>query len=124
MKNNSVRLRLTQSEVTRFAETGQIEETIQFGFEPQQQFVYRLESSSEIAEIQAQFQENRLTIAVPESRGKAWAKSAQIGIKEEQKISGENFLRVRIEKDFACLELRDGEDETDAFPHPLERQIC
>ena len=124
MKNNSVRLRLTQNEVARFAETGQVRETIQFGSEPQQQFVYCLESSSEIAEIQARFKENRLIITVPERQAKDWANTAQIGLKEDQKIGGGNFLRVTIEKDFACLEPRDGEDETDAFPHPLEKQIC
>ncbi len=31
-------------------------------------------------------------------------------------------LKILVEKDFACLAPREGEDESDMYPHPLEGQ--
>ena len=123
-KNNSVRLRLTQSEVARFAETGRVEETIEFGFEPHQQFSYALESDSEAQEIQAVIESNRIRVLIPKPQADEWTGTAQIGMENEQKIGGEKTLRLLIEKDFACLEPRAGEDDADTFPHPLEGTVC
>lgn len=124
MKNNSVRLRLTQTEVARFAESGQVKETIEFGLEPYQQFAYALRSDSKIKEIQAVIENNRITILIPKTRADEWARTAQVGMETEQTIGGGKTLRLLIEKDFACLEPRPGEDEADAYPHPLEGKAC
>lgn len=124
MKNNSVRLRLTQSEVATFAATGQVKEKIEFGLEPFQQLIYALESDAELKEIKALIENNRITIFVPRAEANEWTNTAQIGLEYEQKIGGGKLLRVLIEKDFACLEPRLGENETDAFPHPLEGKAC
>lgn len=124
MKNNSVRLRLTQSEVACFAESGQVKETIEFGLESYQQFVYALEADSKIKEIQAVIENNRITILIPKTRADEWARTAQVGMETEQTIGGGKTLRLLIEKDFACLEPRPGEDEADAYPHPLEGKAC
>lgn len=124
MKNNSLRLRLTQTETARFAETGRIEESIEFGLEPCQKFAYALESNSEIKVLRATIENNRITISIPKTLADEWTRTAQIGIEAEQKISDEKTLRLLIEKDFACLEPRSGEDDRDAFPHPLEGKTC
>lgn len=31
-------------------------------------------------------------------------------------------LRILIEKDFSCLEPRDGEEDTDTFAHPFQNE--
>ena len=33
-----------------------------------------------------------------------------------------DLLKILVEKDFACLAPREGEDETDMYPHPQEGQ--
>lgn len=124
MKNNSVRLRLTRTETARFAETGRVEETIEFGLEPFQKLVYALEADSEIAEPQAFVENNRITVLIPKTRADEWARTTQIGIETEQTIGDGKTLRLLIEKDFACLEPRPGDDDRDAFPHPLEGTAC
>ena len=120
LKNNSARLRLTQTETARFAETGRVEETIEFGLKARQQFIYALEAASEIEEIQATFENNRITVLIPKRRADEWTRTAQVAMEAEQTIGGGKSLRLLIEKDFACLEARAGEDDRDAFPHPSE----
>lgn len=124
MKNNSVRLRLTQTETARFAETGRVEETIEFGLEPYQKFIYAIETDTEIEEIQAFIENNRITVLIPKTQAETWTNTAQVGIENEQTIGGEKSLRLLVEKDFACLEPRKGEDDRDAYPHPLEGKVC
>lgn len=124
LKNNSVRLRLTQTELARFAATGRVEEAIEFGLEPSQRFVYAIEVDSETEELQAKFEKNRLTVFVPKKQAEEWSNTSQIGIENEQTLGGDKTLRLVIEKDFACLEPRAGEDERDAFPHPLDGKVC
>lgn len=124
VKNNSVRLRLTQGEVARFAESGRVEEAVEFGIEPPQQFVYAIESVAETEMIRAIFKGNRITIFIPKPQADEWINTAQVGMKAEQEIGDGKTLRLLIEKDFACVEPRASEDDADAFPHPLEGKVC
>jgi hypothetical protein len=123
VKNNSVRLRLTQSEVARLAETGIVEEAIEFGIEPSHRLIYRLKVASDAERLSAGFENNRITIFVPKQQAEEWIETSQVGIKAEQNIGEGKTLRLLIEKDFACLEQREGEDERDAFPHPLQGDV-
>ena len=44
----------------------------------------------------------------------------QVSISAEQNLDGGGHLTILIEKDFACLAPRDGEDESDMFPNPTQ----
>lgn len=121
VRGNSIRLRLTQSEVKIFGENNLIEESIEFGGE--KNLIYALESKSDVEKVKAEFNENRVVITIPRNEANNWINSNRIGIKAEQNIGGEKFLRLLIEKDFACLETREGEDESDAFPHPNRNDL-
>ena len=122
VKNNSLRLRLTQSEIARFNDSGRVEEAIEFGIEPHQRFVYRLESAPEIATMQAMIENNLITILVPKQQADDWTQTTQTGIETELNIGGGKTLRLLIEEDFACLEPRAGED--DAYSNTLQRKNC
>jgi len=124
VKNNSVRLRLTQTELTRFAAGGRVEEAIEFGLEPRQHFIYALETTADVETVSAAFENSRITVFVPKARAEEWTRTGQVGIEAEQPVGRGKTLRLLIEKDFACLEPRAGEDERDAFPHPSEGKAC
>lgn len=115
IRENSIRFRLTQSEVVEFGEKGLIENKTDFGYEF---FIYALKSSDLIENLQANFENGRIEIVVPKTVSENWASSQEVG------ISGEfEKLKILIEKDFACLTVREDEDESDAFPHPMEK-VC
>lgn len=124
VKNNSVRLRLTQVEVAHFNDSGRVEEAIEFGVEPHQRFVYAIESGAETETVRAILGNNRITIFVPKQQADEWTNTAQIGIENEQTIGGGKTLRLLVEKDFACLEPRADETDADTFPHPPENTVC
>lgn len=124
MKNNSLRLRLSQGEVARFSETGRIAETIEFGLESSRQLIYELEANNQIKEIQATVENNRITVSVPLRQAEEWTTTETVGLKAAPKIGGEKTLQILIEKDFACLEPRPGEDARDAYPHPEAGKGC
>ena len=124
VKNNSVRLRLTQGDVARFNDSGRVEEAIEFGIEPHQRFVYALETVAKTEMMRATIENNRITIFVPKAQADEWANTARVEMEAEQGIGGGKTLRLLIEKDFACLEPRAGETDADTFSHPLEGKVC
>ncbi|MCY7348806.1 MAG: hypothetical protein LH614_21665 [Pyrinomonadaceae bacterium] len=123
VKNNSVRLRLTPGDVARFNDSGRVEEAIEFGIEPHQRFVYALETGLETERMRATIENNRITIFVPKTQADEWTNTARVEMESEQDTGGVS-LRLLIEKDFACLEPRAGEEDENTYPHPLEGKVC
>jgi hypothetical protein len=105
-------------------EKGLVEETVEFGVLENQRFVYALSASTEIVSPCALLETNRIAVLIPESQAVEWAKTNQTGIRAEQLLGANKTLQILIEKDFACLEDRPGEDESDSFPHPETGKTC
>src|SRR5688572_1552853 len=127
IRGNSIRLRLTKSEIDQFADTGIVEEIVEFGLtEPG--LGYQLHATIDGEIIRAQFVDNCVRVLVPKREAENWINSDQVGIETVQQLGTDRFLRILIEKDFACLTERIDEDETDAFPNPLvngtKRAVC
>ena len=115
IRGNSIRLRLTKSEVDQFRSTGEVSESIDFG---QSAMRYSLRTTDRDA-LGADFGDGELSILVPKDQAEAWAGSEQVGIDGAQSAGDGQDLRILIEKDFECLAERPGEDDSDAFPNPL-----
>ncbi len=113
IKGNTIRLRLTRPEVGEFTEKGKFSEKV--GLTPNQ-LVYSIEKT-EAEKVTARFTSGELTVFVPVSIADKWAEGEQIGIEGNQPIYN-NELHIIIEKDFACLTPREGEDTADHYPHP------
>ncbi|MCS7014311.1 MAG: hypothetical protein RMI34_12385 [Chloroherpetonaceae bacterium] len=119
IKGNSLRLRLSQSEVRRIAETGQVEDRIEFGTEASQAMRYVLKSDKDAQRIFATFDHCTITVTVPEAIAKTWALTEQVGVQAQQSVGEGKTLSILIEKDFQCLTARPNEDESDNYPHPM-----
>jgi len=116
IRDNSVRLRLTRGEVDSLRLQGVVAATT--GFPGGREFQYRVESSPAIVNPAAFFSENTISIRLPETAVLAWATSEQVSLPGEQVLDDGAKLNILVEKDFACLAPREGEDEADMFPHP------
>lgn len=113
IRGNSIRLRLTQSEVDAIKNVGKVEEITEF---PNGQiFVYSLVSSEKLDELSADFSNGKMQIILPKSIAENWANSDEVGISREIES-----LKIIVEKDFKCLTPRVGDEDTDTFPHPKE----
>ena len=116
MRDSSVRLRLTRGEVDTLRDDGLV--SARTGFPGGREFQYVLESSPASVKPGAFFSESVVTVRLPETTVLAWANSEQVSIQGEQLLDDGESLVILVEKDFACLEPREGEDESDNFPHP------
>lgn len=114
--DDSLRLRLTRNEVDTVSANGLVRGRVHFAGSTT--FDYVLESSPATVKPEAHLSNNVLTVRVPAMDIENWAASEQVAIRSEQALSDGDPLKILIEKDFACLAPRDGEDETDMFPHP------
>jgi hypothetical protein len=108
--SNSLRLRLSQPEVARLAESGRVEENVEFA--PGHVLSYAIESRP-VDGISAVFDGGRIEVIVPSELTRQWIESDEAGIE-----SAYGTLKVLIEKDFQCLH-RQSHEDAEAFPNPL-----
>jgi hypothetical protein len=116
IKNNSIRLRLTRGEVDTMRDNGVV--TSVTGFPGGRQFKYSLESSPASVNPAAFYSDNEIRVRLPETVVLAWTTTEQVSIEGDQVLDDGEKLSILVEKDFACLAPRDGEDESDMYPHP------
>ena len=109
LHSNSVRFRLSRSEVDALGETGRVEESIQFT--PDRALQYSIECA-EIPEPTAALDANEIRVKLPRTEVKQWVETDQISIESNQ-----GPLHLLIEKDFKCIH-RDSPEDADSFPNP------
>lgn len=114
IKGNSIRFRLTRSEVATFCEMGHYEEKTDFG---DAVFKYALRMDEATDELLAGFKTNTITLRVPQKIGAGWDANHKVGFENTVRLGNGNELHILLEKDFACLDDR-GEDESDNYPNP------
>jgi hypothetical protein len=64
-----------------------------------------------------------ITVSVPAVQLKNWAGTDDVGVYAEVALNGGQSLSVAIEKDFACLDRSDADNE-DTFPNPNLAAAC
>ena len=122
--NNSIRLRLSQSEVKDLVEQGTVKATTRFGVDEAAVFNYQIKASEEVDLLFANYQSDVITIFINKNIAQTWAADdAQISLKSEVSVGHDQTLAILVEKDFKCLSPTRTEDESDLFPHPKEESI-
>jgi hypothetical protein len=111
IKGNSLRYRLTKTDVEQFSTTGYIEEIIDFG---SQALTYALERSN-LNMLTATFDHNKITLLMPATMATEWDITDRVGFE-----GFDNNLFLLIEKDFKCLD-NVAEDQSDNYPNPLAK---
>lgn len=119
IRDNSLRFRLAKSEIAKLHEDGLVEASTQFPGGAQLQYAVELSPSAQA--MAASFEEGVLRVVLPRAPGMEWALSDEISLQGEASLD-EGRLSILIEKDFACLTPREGEDESDLYPHPMTGQ--
>lgn len=111
IKGNSLRYRLTKSDIERFFKDGYIEECISFG---NQKLTYALQRCEE-GELKADLNDQKIVLDVPADMAMEWATTDRVGFENSN-----GALYLLIEKDFKCLDIV-AEDQSDNYPNPLSR---
>lgn len=122
IKGDSLRLRISPSEMARLLETGRVEDTVHFGPDPAARLRYALEHSAQAGGLSVRYQAPEVTVVISTLQAQQWAGGADVGIYAEVS-AGPARLEVAVEKDFACLDQSDAANH-DAFPNPKQGAVC
>lgn len=115
IKGNSLRFRLTRSEVEKFCCGGEVKDEISFSASSLQ---YRV-VTTQTDHLSASFDNNCITVWVPAALSAGWNTSDLVGFDGAINIPGTNDqLTLLVEKDFICMD-KAVEDQSDNYPNPL-----
>lgn len=118
IKGNSIRIRLARKEVATIAEIGYIDEQTHFG---ENVFTYALKKSEHIDSLSAVYENNTMTMLVPDQWVKDWPNNDQVGLAATITLTDGKQLMLLLEKDFVCLD-ETTEDQSDHYPNP--NHVC
>ncbi len=119
IKGNSIRLRLTKSEVKTLSETGSFEEYTRFATG---EFRYKLEAKENLSQMDARLENNTICIYLSKKLSVGWYDAPTVGFQHDLPLEDGNVLSLLVEKDFVCLD-ETTEDQSDNYPHPLEAKL-
>ncbi|MBK8495278.1 MAG: hypothetical protein IPL50_09765 [Chitinophagaceae bacterium] len=114
IKGNSLRMRLTKTEVSKLASAGYLEEQTVFAGN---KFIYALQVAEDATELSAALDANTITMFVPRSFVQDWPVNNVVGCDAHMHISETETLYLLLEKDFVCLD-ETHEDQADNFENP------
>jgi hypothetical protein len=123
INGDSLRLRVSRSEVARLLAGDCLEETIHFTPEAAAKFTYALQQDRLVGRPTVQYTQNRVEVLIPADQANAWGITDQVGIAEDISLGNLGSLTLLIEKDFACLD-RSEKDNADTFPNPNGSAAC
>ncbi|WP_031429049.1 DUF7009 family protein [Flavimarina sp. Hel_I_48] len=119
IKQNSIRFRLTRSEVEQVCKQGHYEEETDFN---SGQFRYSVCTKEGIENLEAYFIENRITLYLPDTYATQWLDSEQVGFEHNMPLENGKELLLLLEKDFVCMD-DNREDQSDNYPNPMAEKL-
>lgn len=122
ISGNSIRLRVRQSEMAKLTAGERIAETVHLGCSEQAALTYALGTAPASA-VQVLYEGGAILVLLPKDEASTWAETEQVGIYATVGVGAFGTLDVIVEKDFACLDLSDAENE-DTFPNPDPGAVC
>ncbi len=118
LRENSIRLRLLQSEIEQLRQGGTVSEKIRFN--ERQTLTYTLIVSAAVTKISSRFENAEIIVEIPHNAIREWTTTDLVGLENKQKINENLTLEIKLEKDFVCLDRPFDEDNRDAFPRPTQ----
>ncbi len=112
IKGNSLRYRLSMTDVAQFDREGYIEEVVDFG---STRLTYALQKGAN-SSLEAEFANSKIVVFIPSAQADEWAKTGQVGFDHRH-----SRLYLLVEKDFKCID-NTSEDQSDNYPNP--NMVC
>jgi hypothetical protein len=122
IKGNSLRLRVSPSEMERLLSAGGIEEIVHFAPDQDAKLTYALELEVSKQEITVRYRPQEVTVVLSSESVRKWARSEKVGIYGVVDV-GCGQLTLAVEKDFACLDGSEAGNE-DSFTNPNSAKVC
>jgi hypothetical protein len=114
IKGNSLRLRVTRPELEQLSSAGKVIESVPFPAGAELRYELSVDAAAKA--LSAAYRDNLISVRIPVADFRQWQREDQVSLR----AAGD--LGILVEKDFACLAPREGEDDSDAFAHPKVNQ--
>lgn len=114
IKGNSIRIRLSKTEVQELASGSSLEDGASFG---DSRFGYGVKPVSQGNFLFADFDKGIITLYVPQSLLNGWPMNTVVGFESRMPIAHSGYLHLLLEKDFKCLDVT-VEDQSDYYDNP------
>lgn len=111
IQDNSIRFRLSQTDVHKLVHDGMVSSSCQF---PINSLKYTILHNELTSSLKADFLEKEIKVRIPSSLVNGWDQDDRVGFAAYDT----NGLYILIEKDFQCLQPRPNEDERDLYANP------
>ena len=109
IKGNSLRYRLTRSDIAVLTQQGHLQEQTAFAGQP---LIYSISIAAE-EQLAAVYANHTITLYLSAAMVAALADTDQVGFEDKT-----GTLHLLVEKDFTCLDNVE-EDQSDNYPNPL-----
>ena len=122
IKGNSLRLRISPSEMKQLLQSGRVDETIYFGADENARLTYALEHRAQAGGMEVLYRPHEVTVLISSREAANWAEGNAVGLYGATG-SVHGPLELAVEKDFSCLD-KEGVENADTFPNPKQGVIC
>jgi hypothetical protein len=113
IKSNSIRYRLTRSDVKQLAVTGHLSDKVTFG---EQYLVYEIKLTDD-THLSSAFKNSTISLFMPKKMISELINTDRVGFE-----NNDEALHLLVEKDFTCLDSV-AEDQSDHYPNPLAERV-
>lgn len=118
IRGNSIRLRVSKSELSQIATSGAAEDAVRFAAGAVLRYGIEVTPAGPVS---ARLADGFVRVTVPKSSVDLWMQPEEVSIEGQQALGNGEFLRILVEKDYTCLAPRSGEDDSDLFANPQKR---
>jgi hypothetical protein len=123
IKGNSLRLRVSRSELARLEAGECVAELTRLGSTPDGVLSYSLQGDESAAGVTVNYRPGRIEVLLPIAGLRAWSGSDEVGIYASLNVGNGESMEFSVEKDYACLD-RGAEDNEDTFANPHAGKVC
>ncbi|MCF0049829.1 hypothetical protein LXM25_07570 [Dyadobacter sp. LJ53] len=116
IQRNSVRFRLSRTDIEKLSLEGYLEEVTPFG---PTRFIYAVKKSTDVSGLSAEFGNGKILLHIPASWTDGWADNNVVGHDGNMSFGNNESLKLLIEKDFKCLD-NVTDDQSDNYENPAK----
>jgi hypothetical protein len=116
IEGNSVRFRLSKSEVEKLASEEYLEQEVDFGIAT---FTYAVNLVRDSNNLYADYSDGLMVLHVPHELADRWIKTDTVGLEHNLDLDGYGrHLLLLLEKDFKCTGKEGAGDQSDRYDNP------
>jgi len=109
IRGNSLRLRVSKTELARIAESGKAEDTVRFSSEQSLRYAIEVRPTGAVT---ATFADAAILVTLPRARLDLWLRPGEVSVEGSQPVGGGKVLQILLEKDEALHGRGSGTDDS------------